>query len=311
MGYNIQMKKVLIFGVNGYLGGLSAVALFRDNWQVHGIGTKKHVDKNLSNIVKKYFQIKSRIAKIDLNLNNYSHILFCISLDHHESEKDYRHTLDINCGILGDIIQASKFKSQSTKIIYLSTMQVYKDQKFESNITDPINIYGYTHLACENLLKLYGNTTILRLSNVYGPPQTIRANVGWTLIADLCKSIAKHNNMIIKSDGTAVRNFLFSEDFQNLLVNLVSNKGKEYMVYDVIGRTTSSVGSIKRILEIIANDNGKNISVKLPKNYVTDSEKYATHFKSSLKENSKKLVLVGETELFEGLRKTIKYYEEA
>ena len=305
------MKKILIFGVNGYLGGLSAAALYLDGWQVHGIGTTKQVDKNLRNLVENYFQIKSRISEINLTLNDYSHILFCISLDHNESEIDYRHTIDINCGILGDIIQASKFKSKSTKILYLSTMQVYKDQKFDSNITDPMNMYGYTHLACEELLKLYGNATILRLSNVYGPPQTDRANIGWTLIADLCKSIAKGNKMEIRNNGTAVRNFLFSEDFQNLLVNLISNYNQRYVVYDVIGKTTSTVGNIKHILQTIAHDKGKDICVKVPKNYVISSEEQSTNFKPSLKKNSKKLFLVGNTELFEGLRKTIDYYEEA
>ena len=304
------MKKILIFGVNGYLGGLSAAALYFDGWQVDGVGTTKQVDKNLLNLVENYFQIKSRISEINVTLSEYSHILFCISLDHNKSEIDYRYTIDINCGILGDIIQVTKLKSKSTKILYLSTMQVYKDQKFDSDITDPINIYGYTHLACEGLLKLYGNATILRLSNVYGPQQTYRANIGWTLIADLCKSIAKDNKIEIRNDGTAVRNFLFSEDFQKLLVNLISNSNQKYMVYDVIGKTTSTVGSIKRILQNIAYDKGKDISVKVPKNYVTSSEEQLINFKPNLNKYGQKVFLVGKTELFNGLRKTIEYYEE-
>lgn len=304
------MKKILIFGVNGYLGGLSAAALYFKGWQVDGVGTTNQVDKNLLNFVKSYFQIKSRISEINLKLSDYSHILFCISLDHNKSEIDYRHTIDINCGILGDIIQAIKLKSKSTKILYLSTMQVYKDQKFDSNKTDPINIYGYTHLACEELLKLYGNATILRLSNVYGPQQTNRANIGWTLIADLCKSIVKHNKIEIRNDGTAVRNFLFSEDFQKLLLNLISNSNKGYIVYDVIGKTTSTVGNIKRILQNIAHEKGKDISIKVPKNYVISSEKQSTNLKSNLKKYTQKEFLIGNTELVDGLRKTIEYYEE-
>ena len=304
------MKKVLIFGINGYLGGLSAAALYNDGWEVDGVGTTEHVDKNLNKMVVKYIRIKSRIAEIDLNLSDYSNILFCISLNHNESETDYRHTIDINCGILADIIQASKLNSSSTKILYLSTMQVYKEQNFECNITDPTNIYGYTHLACEQLLKLYGNASILRLSNVYGPPQTERANIGWTLIADLCQSIAEHNVMEIKNDGTAVRNFLFCEDFQALLVNLISNSDDRYMVYNVVGKTTSTIGGIKHILQMIANANGKNITVKVPKNYVISSEEKLTNLQPNLKEDADKSYLVGNTGLLEGLSKTIKFYEE-
>ena len=304
------MKNFLIFGVNGYLGGLAASALYLDGWKVDGVGTTKKVDEKLLKSVENYFQIKSRISETNITLSDYSHILFCISLDHNKSEKDYRHTLDINCGILGDIIQASKFNSKFTKILYLSTMQVYKDQNFDSNIIDPINIYGYTHLACENLLKLYGNATILRLSNVYGPQQTNRANIGWTLIADLCKSISKDNKIEIRNDGTAIRNFLFSEDFQNILVNLIPNSNKRYIVYDLIGKTTSTVGNIKRILQNIAYDKGKDISVKVPKNYVICSEKQTKNYNPNLKRDSQKLFLVGNTELLDGLKKTIDYYEE-
>ena len=71
------------------------------------------------------------------------------------------------------------------------------------------------------------------------------------------------------------------------------------------------VGGIQNLMEGLAKALTNHGPVKIFADNFTDSEKYATHFKSSLKENSKKLVLVGETELFEGLRKTIKYYEEA
>ena len=304
------MKKVLIFGINGYLGGLSATALHCKGWQIHGIGTTKKVDRNLSKIVHNYVQIKSRISKTNLIISKYSLIIFCISLDHNKSEIDYRHTININCGILADIMQVLKLKSPSTKILYLSTMQVYKDQNYDCNITDPGNIYGYTHLACEQLLKLYNNATILRLSNVYGPPQTKRANIGWTLIADLCKSVAKYNTMEIRNDGTAVRNFLFSEDYQDILINLISSSDHGYMTYDVIGINTSSVGNIKRILESIASINGKKIFIKVPENYIISSEKKLANIKSTLEKNAQKNILIGNTELFEGLKRTVKYYEE-
>ncbi len=303
------MKKVLIFGINGYLGGLSAAVLYREGWQIDGIGTTKNIDKNLYNIVKNYTQIKTRVAEIGLILPNYNYIIFCISLDHNKSEIDFRHTIDINCGILADIIQASKLKSPSTRILYLSTMQVYKDQNFECNITNPKNIYGYTHLACEQLLKLYGNATILRLSNVYGPPQTKRANIEWTLIANLCKSIAKNNSMEIRNDGTAVRNFLFSEDFQYLLANIINNSDHGYVSYDLIGKNTYTVGRIKCILHSIANTNGKKISIKVPENYDVSSEKQQIINHLSLEKDNQKGFLVGNTELLEGLIKTIKHYE--
>ena len=290
------MKKILIFGVNGYLGGLAAVALHHKGLSVHGIGTTKQVDSNLLNKVDNYTQIRSRISELKLNLSDYSHIIFCISLDHNESEKDFRHTLDVNCGILADLIQTLNFNSKDTRLLYLSTMQVYKDQSFESNITEPNNIYGYTHLMCEQLLKLYSNATILRLSNVYGPPRTKRANIEWTLIADLCKSIARNNVMEIRNDGTAVRNFLFSEDFQDLLLNSISSNFNGFLIFDVIGKVTSTVGNIKRILETISYTNSKIISIKVPENYNPSSEEQLIDTLSNLKKNSQKVSWISRIE---------------
>ena len=45
------MKNILIFGVNGYLGGLAASALYLDGWQVDGVGTTKKVDEKLHSIM--------------------------------------------------------------------------------------------------------------------------------------------------------------------------------------------------------------------------------------------------------------------
>ena len=70
------MKNILIFGVNGYLGGLAASALYLDGWQVDGVGTTKKVDEKLLNSVENYFQIKSRISETNITLSDYSHIYF-------------------------------------------------------------------------------------------------------------------------------------------------------------------------------------------------------------------------------------------
>ena len=63
-------------------------------------------------------------------------------------------------------------------------------------------------------------------------------------------------------------------------------------------------------MQNIAYDKGKDISVKVPKNYVICSEKQTNNYNLNLKRHSQKLFLVGNTELLDGLRKTIDYYEE-
>ncbi|KAI4355015.1 hypothetical protein L6164_003833 [Bauhinia variegata] len=68
------------------------------------------------------------------------------------------------------------FKNSNTLLIHLSTDQVYEGEKSfyrEEDIVVPVNVYGKTKVAAEQMIsEKYSNFTILRSSIIYGP-QTI------------------------------------------------------------------------------------------------------------------------------------------
>ena len=82
------------------------------------------------------------------------------------------------------------------------------DEKHKKKIC---NIYSLTHSMCEDLLlklnsKLKSHS--LRLSNSYGMPVLKNINCWWLVLNDLCRSAKKNGKIIIKSDGTALRDFI-------------------------------------------------------------------------------------------------------
>jgi len=59
----------------------------------------------------------------------------------------------------------------SCKILYISTDYVFDGTNgpyFENDSVNPINVYGQHKLESENLVKIYSNNLIIRVTNVYG-----------------------------------------------------------------------------------------------------------------------------------------------
>lgn len=302
------MKKVLVAGVNGYLGGIIANHLYANGFCVDGIGTTKFEDQRLSLVVNNYFQLQNDFATTNLDLKEYSDIVYCISLDHNKTEENYSHSIEVNVGLLASLLNEIRDQDVKPRITYLSTMQVYRDQDYRKSFVEPYNLYGCTHVFCEHILKLYTNSSILRLANVYGPPKTERANIEWTLIPSLCKSVVKNQTIEIKNNGLATRNFLFSRDLQSIVVDQIETSQFGYREKNIVGKSTTSVGYIKKLIESIGKQRYGNITSNVPEGYHYESETQITDIENKDKDNEIEN-LIGKTTLEEGILETLKYFE--
>lgn len=301
------MKRVLILGINGYIGGLSAEALSHLGFIVDGVGTVPFVDPKLG-FVDKYFQIQEYLTDLAFKIEEYDEVIFCISLDHNKTELNYRKSIDVNCGILSELLQVCLKSNRKPRITYLSTMQVYSHQNCFSGQIDLTNMYGFTHYACEKLLSLYPNSLILRLANVYGPPITERANIDWTLIASICKGLAKTGIIELRNNGTATRNFLFVKDYQDMLSKVIGSKTQNYEIIDFIGNSNASVGKVKKLLEELARVNKIDAKIIIPEDYILESEAILEAIDTKDLGKTGVRSLIGEHELKTGLTETINYY---
>lgn len=106
------------------------------------------------------------------------------------------------------------------KFIYLSTFHVYGASS--GHITEetpvfPKNDYATTHLCAEHYVKQFAFTckldyTIFRLTNSYGCPSSIQSDKWYLVLNDLVKSAYEQSKIVLKSNGRALRDFIWMGD---------------------------------------------------------------------------------------------------
>ncbi|HOL48841.1 MAG TPA: NAD(P)-dependent oxidoreductase [bacterium] len=160
------MKKILITGINGFIGK-NLVNVLKDNYYI--IGLDLHQECKFQ--IKKYYQIditdKEKVLDINEEIDFVIHLV-ALTDPNLERKKIY------NVNVIGtkNICELSK-KNNVKKIIYLSTVSVYPDSKIkkitEETKEKPINYYGETKLEAEKIIKQSGiNWVILRPTNIFG-----------------------------------------------------------------------------------------------------------------------------------------------
>ena len=242
------MTKVAILGSSGYLGSFLVQSLKR-KFQIISHSRKKIKDKNFKK--KIYKEVLGDIKK-DKTIDNILKqkpdcIIYTISLNHIDSEKNIFRSLKNNFLPFNNLIQKLKKKKHKTKIIYLSTMQVYGREYNQKIINENYpknfdNIYALTHSMCEDLLISFRKTIdfhCLRISNTFGMPVLKNINCWWLVLNDFCKNSVKNNKIVINSDGTALRDFVTLETLSKVIFKLIKTKKKIPFINVCSGKTFS------------------------------------------------------------------------
>ena len=246
------MTRVAILGSSGYLGSFLVQSL-KEKFKIISHSRKKIKDKNFKK--KIYKEVLGDIKK-DKTINDILKqkpdcIIYTISLNHIDSEKNIFKSLESNFLPFNNLIQKIKKKKYKTKVIYLSTMQVYGREYNQKIINENYpknfdNIYALTHSMCEDLLNTYRKTIdfhCLRISNTFGMPVLKNINCWWLVINDFCKSSVKNNKIVINSDGTALRDFVTLETLSKVISKLINTK-KAFPFVNVCSGKTFSIKEI-------------------------------------------------------------------
>lgn len=246
------MTRVAILGSSGYLGSFLVQSL-KEKFKIISHSRNKIKDKNFNK--KIYKEVLGDIKK-DKTINDILKqkpdcIIYTISLNHIDSEKNIFKSLESNFLPFNNLIQKIKKKKYKTKVIYLSTMQVYGREYNQKIINENYpknfdNIYALTHSMCEDLLNTYRKTIdfhCLRISNTFGMPVLKNINCWWLVINDFCQSSIKNNKIVINSDGTALRDFVTLETLSKVISKLINTK-KAFPFVNVCSGKTFSIKEI-------------------------------------------------------------------
>lgn len=150
------------------------------------------------------------------------------------------------------------------KVILISSGAIYADSSValneESSAIAPVDIYGSTKLAVEQLGRQYANNAAIpeiicvRLFNVYGPGET-NPHVIPEIISQL-----KNGNVLKLGNIQPKRDFIYTEDVAEALYLLaVKSPSNPFAVFNLCSGTAFSV---EEIIKEIALITGREIKIE-------------------------------------------------
>jgi UDP-glucose 4-epimerase len=201
--------------------------------------------------------------------------------------KDYaKKALLVNTLGTRNLIDVLKDKNIK-RFIYLSTFHIYGLDSgiiTEDTPPNPKNDYASTHLFAEYYLKQFGESDefpyiIFRLTNSYGSPKYINSSKWYLVLNDLTKSAFIKKKILLRGNGKAIRDFIWSGDVCSVIEKSFHFKAKE--IFNLSSNQTYSMyyiaKEVQRVykkryaqeIEIILNSSDKTPS----KNLIVDNSR--------------------------------------
>ena len=276
------MKKILITGGAGFMGSNAALFFKKKKWSIILIDdlSRKGSKNNLLNLKKKinlkFFQADvsdySKISKI-ISKNKPNMILHCAGqVAVTKSVQDPRR--DFNSNALGtfNVLESVRNFSKNSKLIYISTNKVYgnikkniysnskrylfKNSKNKIDETCPLDFYspygcskGTADQYVRDYSRIYNlNTTVLRLSCIYGGMQYGIEDHGW--ITWLTMSAIFGKKIKIFGNGKQVRDALYIDDLVELFFKISIASTTKSKIYNVGGGNKNSLSLIELITSL-------------------------------------------------------------
>ena len=288
--------KILVIGKNGQLGK-SIHKIIKSTKQINKfifIGRDK-LDFNNTQSIQYFFKNK----KFDILINCAAYT----AVDQAEKESDLANKIN-NIAVRELAKIANK---QNTKLIHISTDYVFDGQKnkpyLETDLPNPINVYGKTKCAGENSLKkaMLFNAIIIRTSWVY-------SEFGKNFLKSIIKLGKKKGELEIVSDQ--IGSPTYATDLASVILEIIKSKTfiknkfpTEIYHYSNSGSTNwfKFAKEIFRLININCNIKpilSKNYfsSAKRPKNSTMSSFKIINKYKvkhKSWKSSLKKCIISG------------------
>lgn len=147
----------------------------------------------------------------------------------------------------------------NSHFVFASSFAVYKIPESgeiisENFATVPRNEYGKSKLEAEKYIQEYSSkfnikSTILRMSNVYGPGDSFGRN---SVVSDFIDKIRKGEAICIDGDGSQTRDFIFVDDVVSALIKVKSDPN-HFNILNIASGEEISISKLVSVVEKIVN----------------------------------------------------------
>ena len=270
-------KKVLITGINGFVGGNIAKKLVNLGAEVCGL-----VRTRSNNSLIFYEEIDKNISLIEGELCDFN--LLCRIISEQEINITFHLAAQVEVGIgltnpyitfetnirgTYSLLEAVRLFPDSVEAVVVASSDkaygAYAKEKMPYKEDYPlIPKYPYdTSKACADMIaQTYTSevhdlpVVITRFSNIYGPGQLNFS----ALIPDGIRSALGYSKFIPRGDGTMMRDFLYVSDVVNLYLSIAESlsKDKKNISGQIFNAGSNKPKTVKQILENIFTTLGAN-----------------------------------------------------
>jgi UDP-glucose 4-epimerase len=176
----------------------------------------------------------------------------------------------------------------------------------ENSPKSPASYYGAGKLAAEALIQAYQRQTgyravILRPANVFGPGQIPKKQFG--IVPTLCDCLLNEIPFTLWGDGSAVRDYLYIDDFLLLCQKIVEHPWPNPML-EILNAGTGEGHSILSLCKLLEQVSGRTLKIETMPPRGVDAQ-------SVVLDSARAQAVLGwqaETDLETGLRETWRWF---
>ena len=315
-------KRVLITGGLGFIGSNLAHRLVELGAEVLIVDSLiPDYGGNLFNVYGIQDRVRINIADVrDRSSMDYlvqgQDYLFNLAgqVSHLDSMRDPFTDLEINCRSQLSILESCRHNNPNVKVVFASTRQIYGVPDYlpvdERHLVHPTDVNGINKMAGEWYHIIYNNVygvraTSLRLTNTYGPRMRVR-DARQTFLGLWIRLIVEGKELMIYGDGRQVRDFNYVDDVVDAFLRAGADDQANGQVYNLGGDEPVSLLYLAQLIIELAGKGSYRL-VPWPENRkrIDIGDYYGDYRKIHGKLGWRPRV-----PLEEGLRRTLRYYEE-
>ncbi len=316
---NFTGKNILITGGLGFIGSNLAIRLVAQGAKVTIVDSLiPEYGGNLFNIESIKDDVTVNISDVR-DVHSMKHIIkgqdYLFNLagqtSHVDSMENPFTDLEINATAQLSILEMCRHHNPDIKIVFASTRQLYDRPQYlpvdEKHPVNPVDVNGINKAAGEQYHLLYNNvygikTTVLRLTNTYGPRMRVK-DARQTFLGIWIKQIIAGKQFEVWG-GEQRRDFTYVDDAVDALMICAGADKANGKIYNLSG---CEVVSLKETADMLIEVNGGG-------NYEVcefPAERKKIDIGDFFSKDSlirEELGWLPEVELSEGLRRTVEFY---
>jgi len=213
------MKKILITGTSGFLGGEFLSFILKKNYQVFDLIRRKN-KKKTTNYYPIYFKNEKDLKK---KLNNKKFDTFINFSTFYVPNHNYNEISKIiEANILFPNLVVDTIHKKIKKIIFFGSMMEYNN----SSDYSPQNFYAASKKAYNSFITYYKNISNVKIFNIKLYETFSKNDKRKKIIPTILNKLKKNKKFILQYKDLKI-NAILSDDLNNFILKILKNKVKE------------------------------------------------------------------------------------